>query len=58
MIFENHEDKIKFIRDSLRKEWLNDILRFIEMRPSGYVQCKTVRRCEPQSQLPVNIHLF
>ena len=58
MTSENHEDKIKFIRVSLRKEWLNDILRSIKMRPSGYVQCKIVTRCKPQSKLLVNIYLF
>ena len=38
MVFVNREDKIKFVKDSMRKELLDDILRSLEMHPSGYVQ--------------------
>ena len=33
MIFDNHEDKIKFI-----KEWLDDILQSLEIHPNRNVQ--------------------
>ena len=38
MISVNREDKIKFIKDGMSKESLDDILRSLEMHPSGYVQ--------------------
>ena len=34
----NREDKIKFIKDDMSKELLDDILRSLETHPSGYVQ--------------------
>ena len=38
MIFDTHEDKIKFVKDGLSKESLDDILRSLEMHRSGHVQ--------------------
>ena len=38
MISINHEDKIKFIKDDMSKESLDDILQSLETHPSGYVQ--------------------
>ena len=38
MVFDNREDKIKFIRDGLNKESLDDILLSLEMHRNGYVQ--------------------
>ena len=38
MMYGNREDKIKFIRDDLNKESLDDILLALEIYPSGYVQ--------------------
>ena len=37
MVSDNRDDKIKFIRDALSKESLNDISSTLEMHPSGYV---------------------
>ena len=38
MISVNREDKIKFIKDDMSKELLDDILRSLETHPSGFVQ--------------------
>ena len=38
MVSVNRKDKIKFIKDGMSKESLDDILRSLETRPSGYVQ--------------------
>ena len=38
MIFDNCEDKIKFIKDGLSKELLDNILRSLKTHRSGYVQ--------------------
>ncbi|KAK9222179.1 hypothetical protein WN944_010611 [Citrus x changshan-huyou] len=38
MISDNREDKIQFIRDSLNKESLDDILLSLETHPNRYVQ--------------------
>jgi len=38
MVFVNREDKIKFVKDGMSKESLDDILRSLETHPSGYVQ--------------------
>ena len=40
MISVNREDKIKFIKDGMSKEPLDDILRSLDMLPSKYVQCE------------------
>ena len=37
MMSDNREDKIKFIRDCMSKESLDDISLTLEMYPSGYV---------------------
>ena len=38
MISVNREDKMKFVKDGMSKESLDDILRSLETHPSGYVQ--------------------
>ena len=38
MVSVNCEDKIKFVKDDMSKESLDDILRSLETHPSGYVQ--------------------
>ncbi|KAH9658293.1 hypothetical protein KPL70_023432 [Citrus sinensis] len=38
MVSVNREDKIKLVKDGMSKESLDDILRSLEMHPSGYVQ--------------------
>ena len=38
MVSDNREDKIKFVKDGMSKESLDDILRSLETHPSGYVQ--------------------
>ncbi|KAK9175016.1 hypothetical protein WN944_027020 [Citrus x changshan-huyou] len=38
MVSVNREDKIKFVKDGMSKESLDDILRSLETHPSGYVQ--------------------
>ena len=38
MVSVNREDKIKFVKDDMSKESLDDILRSLETHPSGYVQ--------------------
>ena len=38
MVFINREDKIRFIKDSLSKESLDDIFLTFEMHPSGDVR--------------------
>ena len=38
MVSVNREDKIKFVKDGMNKESLDDILRSLETHPSGYVQ--------------------
>ena len=37
MVSDNREDKIKFIKDGLSKESLDDIESTLETHPSGYV---------------------
>ena len=37
MVFDNREDKIKFIRDGLNKESLDDIILSLETHPIRYV---------------------
>ena len=37
MVSDNREDKIKFIRDGLSKESMDDISSTLETHPSGYV---------------------
>lgn len=37
MVSINREDKIKFIKDGLSKEYLDDILSTLETHPSRYV---------------------
>ena len=37
---DNREDKIKFVKDGMSKESLDDILRSLETHQSGYVQRK------------------
>ena len=37
---DTREDKIKFVKDCLSKESLDDILRSLETHQSGYVQCE------------------
>ena len=38
MVFVDREDKIKFIKDGMSKESLDDILRSLETHPCRYVQ--------------------
>lgn len=38
MVSDNTKDKIKFIRDGLNKESLDDTLLSLETHPNGYVQ--------------------
>ena len=38
MVSVNREDKIKFVKDGMSKESLDDILRSLETHPIGYVQ--------------------
>ena len=38
MVFVNRKDKIKFVKHGMSKELLDDILRSLEMYPSGSVQ--------------------
>ena len=38
MVSINLEDKIKFVKNDMSKESLDDILRPLETHPSGYVQ--------------------
>ncbi|KAK9185001.1 hypothetical protein WN943_025354 [Citrus x changshan-huyou] len=38
MVSVNREDKIKFVKDGMSKESLDDILQSLETHPSGYVQ--------------------
>ena len=38
MVFDNHEHKIKFVKDGLSKESLDDILQSLETHRSRYVQ--------------------
>ncbi|KAK9214810.1 hypothetical protein WN944_006809 [Citrus x changshan-huyou] len=38
MVSVNREDKIKFVKDGMSKESLDDMLRSLETHPSGYVQ--------------------
>ena len=40
MVYENHKDKIKFVKDALIEESLDDIFRSLEMHPNGYEQCE------------------
>ncbi|KAH9717199.1 hypothetical protein KPL71_021736 [Citrus sinensis] len=40
MVSVNREDKIKFVKDGMSKESLDDILRSLKTHPSGYVQCE------------------
>ena len=40
MMSDTREDKIKFVKDCLSKESLDDILRSLETHQSGYVQCE------------------
>ena len=40
MVSVNHEDKIKFVKDDMSKESLDDILRSLKTHMSGYVQRK------------------
>ena len=37
MVSVNREDKIRFIKDGLSKESLDNIVQALEMHPSGYV---------------------
>ena len=37
MVSDNREDKIKFVKDGMSKESLDDILRSLEMHRSGHV---------------------
>ncbi|KAK9195386.1 hypothetical protein WN943_003507 [Citrus x changshan-huyou] len=46
MVSVNREDKIKFIKDGMRKESLDDILRSLETHPSRYVQLYKKTRWE------------
>ena len=38
MVSENHEDKIKFVKDSLNKKSLDDILRSLKTHRNEYAQ--------------------
>ena len=38
MMSDNRDEKIKFIRDDLNKESLDDIPLFLETLPNGYIQ--------------------
>ena len=40
MVYENHKDKIKFVKDALIEESLDDIFRSLEMHPNGNEQCE------------------
>lgn len=38
MVSVNREDKIKFVKDGMSKESLDDILQSLETHPSRYIQ--------------------
>lgn len=38
MVFENHEDKVKVIKDGLSKELLDHMLQSLEMHQTEYMQ--------------------
>ena len=45
MVSDSREDKIKFVKDGISKESLDDILRSLETHPSGYV-CQFMRKLD------------
>ena len=49
MVSDNREDKIKFIRDGMSKETLDDISSSLETHPSGYVHI-AIRKLHTQFQ--------
>ena len=49
MVYDNQEEKIKFIRDGLSKESLDNISSTLETHPSGYVHI-AIRKLHTQFQ--------